>query len=79
MPAAMDRVRDCVKNATDRFGESGQLGPFDSESAGQILWGLIYGLVSLRLTRPEVNLDERLAERALDAMFLGMTEMERKS
>ena len=79
MPAAMDRVRECIKNATDRFGESGQLGPFDSESAGQILWGLIYGLVSLRLTQPEVNLDERLAERALDAMFLGMTEMERKS
>lgn len=79
MPSAMDRVRSCVENATDRFGESGQLGPFDSESAGQILWGLIYGLVSLRLTRPEVNLDERLAERALDALFLGMTEMEKTS
>lgn len=79
MPPAMERVRACVTDAADRFGQSGQLGPFDSGSAGQILWGLIYGLASLRLTQPEMNLDDDLAGRALDALFLGMTEMEKKS
>ena len=72
----MDRVRSCISKALDEFGESGRLGAFDSNSAGQILWALAYGLVSLRITQPDFNLEATLAERALDALFLGMTEME---
>jgi AcrR family transcriptional regulator len=76
MPAAMDRVRRCIESATERFGASGRLGHFDPDSAGRILWGLAYGLVSLRITQPDFPMDDQLAGRALDALFLGMAELE---
>ena len=79
MPDAMNRVRDCIERAIEHFGDSGQLGPFDADSAGQILWALAYGLVSLRVTQPDFSMDDHLAERALDALFLGMSEMEKTS
>jgi AcrR family transcriptional regulator len=79
MPAAMDRVRSCIENATERFGASGRLGHFDPDSAGRILWGLAYGLVSLRITQPDFPMDDQLAGRALDALFLGMAELETSS
>lgn len=79
MPEAMNRVRSCIENSMNRFGVSGRLGAFDSDSAGQVLWALAYGLVSLRITQPDFTLDDSLAERALDALFLGMAEMETSS
>lgn len=79
MPEAMARIQSCIESAMERFGDSGDLGPFDTNSAGQILWALAYGLVSLRMTQPDFNLEDSLAERALDALFLGMAEMENTS
>lgn len=79
MPDAMDRVKSCIGNAMERFGGSERLGAFDADSAGQVLWALAYGLVSLRITQPDFTLDDSLAERALDALFLGMSEMENTS
>lgn len=79
MPEAMNRVRSCIDHALERFGGSGDLGSFDAVSAGRILWALAYGLVSLRITQPDITWDDRLVERALDALFLGMTEMENTS
>jgi AcrR family transcriptional regulator len=79
MPSAMDRVRSCIKSALNRFRDSGQLGGFDADSAGQILWAQVYGLVSLRITQPDFTMDDSLAERALDALFLGMAELEKAS
>lgn len=79
MPEAMIRVQNLVENAMERFGGSGQLGPFDVDSAGKILWALAYGLVSLRITQPDFTWEDSLAERALDALFLGMAEMEKPS
>jgi len=75
-PDAMQRVKDHIGGAVDRFGQSGRLGVFDRDSAGQILWALAYGLASLRLSQPDFSLDDRFVERALDALFLGMAEME---
>jgi len=79
MPPAMTRVRQCVEESLARFGESQPPGRFDTNSAGRVLWALVYGLVSLQLTQPELNQDDDLAERALDALFLGMAELERDS
>lgn len=79
MPAAMERVRSRIQQSIEGFGGSGQLGPFDAQSAGRVLWALAYGLVSLRITQPEFTLDDGLAERALDALFLGMSELENPS
>lgn len=75
MPPAMDRVRSCVQDQLDRFGEGGQLGDFDRESAGRVLWALAMGLVSMRIMEPDLPWAERLAERALDSLFLGMAEL----
>jgi len=75
----MERVRSCIGDAVDRFGASGHLGVLDSDSAGRILWALAYGLVSLHISQPEFTLDDSFAERALDALFLGMAEMENPS
>jgi len=79
VPEAMSRVKNCVESALGRFGDSGELGSFDANSAGQILWALAYGLVSLRITQPDFILEDSLAARALDALFLGMAEMENTS
>lgn len=76
MPDAMGRVRRCIEDTLARFAESGRLGAFDAQSAGRILWALAYGLVSLRITQPEFTLDDRLAARAFDALFLGMSDLE---
>lgn len=76
MPPAMDRVRSAIERGTERFGESGRLGRFDPDSAGSVLWALAYGLVSLQITQPDFPMDGPLAERALDALFLGMAELE---
>ena len=78
-PEAMQRVKDHIGDAVDRFGESGRLGVFDRDSAGQILWAFAYGLVAMRLSQPDFILDDRFVERALDALFLGMAEMENPS
>lgn len=79
MPPAMERVRRCVEESLARFGESRPSSRFDTGSAGRVLWALVYGLVSLQLTQPELTHDEDLAQRALDALFLGMAELEKDS
>ncbi len=80
MPPAMERVRHCVEESLARFGSSQPQGRFDTDSAGRVLWALVYGLVSFRLTQPNhTTWDDRLAERALDALFLGMAELEKVS
>ena len=78
-PEAMQRIRAAISDAVERFGDSGRLGEFDADSAGRMLWALAYGLVSLRITQPDFVLDEHLAARALDALFLGMAELENAS
>jgi len=79
MPPAMERVRNCVEERLTRFGESQPNGRFDTSSAGRVLWALVFGLVSFRLTQPDLTWEPSLAERALDALFLGMAELENGS
>ncbi|MEZ4290874.1 MAG: hypothetical protein R3E53_10220 [Myxococcota bacterium] len=79
-PPAMDAVRACIEEGPDRFGEDGRIGAFDIDSAGRILWGLVYGLVSLPPDPSRARLGSPTrAARAVDALFLGMTEMENVS
>jgi len=79
MPPAMDRVRKCVEDQLDRFSEGGQLGSFDRENVGRVLWALAFGLVSMRMMEPEAPWAENLAERAVDSLFLGMAELNSES
>ena len=75
MPPAMERVKSCIQAPLERYAESGQLGAFDSETAGWVLWAQIYGLLSLQLMEPDRNLSTDLAARAHDTLFLGMAGM----
>lgn len=79
MPPAMARVRQAAAESLDRFGSSRLKGHFDTDSAGRSLWALAFGLVALRLTQPDLTWDDSLAERALDALFLGIAELETAS
>jgi AcrR family transcriptional regulator len=79
MPPAMDRVRKCVEDQLDRFSQVGQLGSFDRENAGRVLWAMAFGLVSMRMLEPETPWAESLAERAVDSLFLGMAELKSES
>lgn len=75
MPPAMDRVRRCVEDQLERFGQGGELGGFDRESAGRVLWALALGLVSIRMMEPDTVWAKDLTARALDSLFLGMAEL----
>ncbi len=76
MPPAMLRVRSCVEEQLERFGQGGALGGFDHESAGRVLWALAMGLSSIRMLEPEKPWAENLVARALDSLFLGMAELD---
>lgn len=75
MPPAMDRLRGCIVDQFDRFDAGGELGEFDRESAGRVLWALAVGLVSMRILEPEAEWAPNLAARAFDSLFLGMAEL----
>lgn len=74
MPPAMERVKSCLEQHLARCAERGGLGDFDAETAGWVLWAQVYGLVSLQLMEPERRFGRDVAERALDTLFLGMSE-----
>ena len=74
MPPAMDRVRSCVQENLDRFGAESEIGSFDRESAGRVLWALAMGLVAMRVAEPDAPWSDDLAARALDSLFLGLSE-----
>ena len=73
MPPAMERVKECIQAPLARYAETGQLGDFDAETAGWVLWAQIHGLLSLQMMEPERELGEALATRALDTLFRGMS------
>jgi len=74
MPPAMERVERCIELHLARCAERGGLGDFDAETAGWVLCAQVYGLVSLQLMEPERSFGRDVAERALDTLFLGMSE-----
>ena len=75
---SLERVREAIGGGLERYRESGRLDAGGAEGAGRILWALAYGLVSLRITQPDFEVDDQLAGRALDALFLGLSEMENR-
>ena len=78
LPPAMERVKQCIQAPLQRYAETGQLGDFDAQTAGWVLWAQIYGLVSLQMMEPERELGEDLATRALDTLFRGMAAGQRE-
>jgi len=73
VPPAIERVKECISGPMRKLIESGRIKDFEEGVAGQILWALIHGLVSLRLTEPAVDWSPDLAERSLDTLLAGMS------
>lgn len=69
---AMERVRERVRVPLDELVESGRLGDIDAETAGQMLWALLHGLMWLPVLEPEVAWASDLPGRAFSALLRGM-------
>jgi hypothetical protein len=44
----------------------------DVETASQALWALAHGLISLRITRPELDWSKNLLQDSIDALLSGL-------
>jgi AcrR family transcriptional regulator len=79
MPSAMERVRERAATAIRTLIDDGRFAGFDAETAGQVIWAVLHGVVSLRLNEPDHPWNPQLAERALDTLLRGMTTPEVES
>jgi AcrR family transcriptional regulator len=73
MPTVMDRVSSRIGSAVSELVESRRLVGIDAETARQMLWAVLQGLISQRINAPDHPWSPNLPERALDAMLCGMT------
>jgi AcrR family transcriptional regulator len=65
-------VRALVREGLSELADAGKLATEDSEAAFQVTWAVMHGLISLQLTRPDFEFDEKLLELALDVIEHGM-------
>ena len=74
MPAVIDRVGKRVEDAVRQLTGSGCFPDLDEETAGQMLWALLQGLISQRINMPSHPWQPEAAERAIDTLLRGMTQ-----
>lgn len=70
---AMERVRERVSVLLRGLIESGRLGDLDAQTAGQMLWALLHGLMWLPVLEPEVPWASDLPGRAFSTLLRGMS------
>ena len=71
VPSA-EATRELVKGALKELAESGRLATRSIETAYQVTWVALHGLISLSLIRPNYDFDEDLVETTLDVMEAGL-------
>ena len=71
LPSA-EAARELVFGALSAVAESGTLHTPDLESAFQLAWVVLHGVVSLRISRPGYAWSEDLVELALDVIERGL-------
>jgi len=69
---ALEEVRELFVEILARLGERGLLNAHSPSEAGQSLWAMLHGLVSLRIYRPEIDWSETLVQTSLDALLGGL-------
>ena len=75
LPSA-EAARRLVHDGLQELSESHSLATTDVEAAFQVIWAVLHGLISLRLTRPDFELDDHMLELALDMVESGMLRKE---
>jgi AcrR family transcriptional regulator len=71
-PPAMEEVREVLLRPLRALSASGRLTVPDEETAGQAIWCLLHGLLSLRTARPDYSWSPALADHALDSLLRGL-------
>ncbi|MGH7290998.1 MAG: hypothetical protein ACREJT_07310, partial [Myxococcota bacterium] len=71
LPSA-EAARELVFGALAEVAETGALRTPDLESAFQLTWVVLHGLVSVRISRPAYPWSEELVELALDVIERGI-------
>ncbi len=69
---ALEEVRELFEESLTRLGEKGLLNAHSPSEAGQSLWAMLHGLVSLQIYRPEIDWSETLVQTSLDALLGGL-------
>jgi AcrR family transcriptional regulator len=69
---SVEAARALVFGALEEVARSGALRAPDLESAFQLTWVVLHGLVSLRISRPGYEWSEDLVELALDVIERGL-------
>ena len=75
LPSA-EAARRLVHDGLEELAESHSLATSDVEAAFHVIWAVLHGLISLRLTRPDFELDDNMLELALDMVESGMLRRE---
>jgi AcrR family transcriptional regulator len=69
---SLEEVRELFVEILAGLGEKGLLNAHSPSEAGQSLWAMLHGLVSLRIHRPEIGWSETLVQTSLDALLGGL-------
>ncbi len=69
---SLEEVRELFVKALTQLGEEGLLNAPSPSEAGQSLWALLHGLVSLQISRPDIGWSETLVQTSLDALLAGL-------
>ncbi len=76
VPSSAERGRELVAEALKDLERVNRLHGTDAETALQITWAMLHGLILLRISRPDYEWTEDLTERALDSLERGLFEKE---
>ena len=69
----LERMHERVRAPILELAAAGRLGDLDDQSAGQILWALLHGLLWLPVMEPDVPWVPDLAGRAFSTLLRGMS------
>ena len=70
-PPSAETCTQLLSEPLDRLAEEGRVVTRDLELSKNAFWALIHGVVSLQVTHPEREWDERLLDEALGGMIAG--------
>jgi AcrR family transcriptional regulator len=75
-PRGTDEVRSLLEAPLVELAGAGQLVVSDQEAAGQVLWAVLHGIISLETSRPDYAWVRSFEDLTLDAIIRGLVPAE---
>jgi AcrR family transcriptional regulator len=69
---SLEEVRELIVESLSQLGEQDLLNAQSPSEAGQSLWAMLHGLVSLQINWPDVDWSQTLVQTSLDALLGGL-------